>query len=361
MIAEQRSLIEDLAHSNQEYIRKFEILKLGIEGTAVEHEDGTSDIGAVEWEPSTKRRSLPGAPTRNLEKMNVATGRTPLQDKENTRGLGSRELATATMLPQAQAMMTRSLATSSNANTSNAFINTRVQTKFAMPPVQERGIPTTEAPTGFDQEVLFKQLEHYSMLIKNLLKEVDEAQYKITFKSRLRVKGGIAGLHESERQELEKMWGYTALQSAEQRLDSLVEGFVELPRMNSFAARDPVETFFPDHMRRKGAFPSMAASHGLERREQEEAALDEPRFYAKPVTGASAMEGHSNMPTSANEAAAKESRIIDASDDNSSERVAGAYTRDHSVPQSKYDSFPHKNYIKTSNSVPRASTENLKM
>ena len=221
VIAEQKSLIEDLAHSNQEYIRKFEMLRLGIEETQVKREDKTSDIGAVEWGPNTTGMSLP-------EKMKFATRGPPLHDKENTRGLGSGELATVTMSPgKAQGSVTRSLATSPNANTGNAFINTPVQTNFSMPPVQERVIPTTEAPTGFDQEVLFKQLEHYSMLIKNLLKEVDEAQYKITFKSRLRVKGSIAGLHESERQELEKIWGYTALQCAEQRLDSLA---LELPR-----------------------------------------------------------------------------------------------------------------------------------
>ena len=176
VIAEQKCLIEDLAQSNQEYILKFERLKLGIEEPARGPVDDASKGGVVEMEP---RKSMSGTLIRKLKKMKFAIAGTSLQDKESTRGL--------------------------------------------------------EAPMAFGQEALFKQLEHHSMLIKNLLKEVDEAQYKITFKSRLRMKGGIAGLHEEERRELEKMWGFTALQSAEQRLDSLMEGIGELPRVNTFA------------------------------------------------------------------------------------------------------------------------------
>lgn len=206
MIAEQRSLIDDLAHSNQEYIRKFERLKLGIERTAIEQVDDAPNIEAIEKEPSTTTRSLPGAPTHKFERKKVAVGGPPLQDKRYVRGLGPRELTTGTKsTPKAQNPVTRSLPTPLNANIDNMFIGTSVQTNSEMPPVQRRGIAATEAPLGFDQEVLFKQLQHYSMLIENLLKEVDEAQYKITFKSRLQVKGGIAGLHKSERQELERI------------------------------------------------------------------------------------------------------------------------------------------------------------
>ena len=220
MIAEQRSLIEDLAHSNGEYIRKFESLKLGIEGLADEDAEPTSKIGAVGTELGTKHKF-----------MDFASAETPLQNK--VKGLGFNKPTFATTLsPQPQSGMTRPLATPPNADINNVFINTSGQSHLALPSVQKRGIPTTEAPLGFDPEVLFKQVEQYSMLVKNLLKEVDEARYKITFQSRLRMKGGIAGLHEGERQELEKMWGCTALQKAELRHDSLEEGVKELPSIS---------------------------------------------------------------------------------------------------------------------------------
>lgn len=227
VIAEQRSLIEDLAESNQEYIRKFESLKLGFGGPAVDVDDA-SNIGIVTGEPSAVPKSLSEARARKLESTKFARDATPLQ-----------ELTTKDLFPpKTQRILPRSLATLPNADINNIFTNKKVQTGIPMPPIQERGLPTTEAPMGLEQEVLFKQLEHYSMLIKNLLKEVDETQYKITFKSRLRMKGGIADLHEGERRELEKMWGCTALQSAEQRLDSLVEGTKKLPRMNGIATSD---------------------------------------------------------------------------------------------------------------------------
>ena len=236
MIAEQRSLIEDLAYSNQEYIRKFERLNLGIEGLAVEHAEDFPKLGVLESQVSTEMEPLPPAPKRKFETMNFAIAETPLQDKENVWGLESNEPATATRsLPKVQSSMARSPAIPPNPAINNLFSNTSGQSDIVMPPVQEQGVPTSEAPLGFDQEILFKQLKHYSTLIQNLLKEVDEAQYKITFKSRLRMKGGIAGLHEGERRELEKMWGSTALQKAEQRLDSIVEGLGELPRLKSFS------------------------------------------------------------------------------------------------------------------------------
>ena len=367
VIAEQRSLIEDLAHSNREYIRKFEGLKLGVGGPAVEHVDDASSIGAFEGEPSTTTGSQPGASTRTFERMKLSIGGIPLQDRNIPWGLGSRGPTTATnSSPEAPSSVTRSLATPPNANIENVFINTNVQTKKAMPPVGERGIPTTEASMGLDQEVLFKQLEHYSMLIRNLLKEVDEAQYKVTYKSRLRVKGGIAGLHEAERQELEKIWGCTALQSAEERLDSLTEGLEELPRMNRFVARDPVKMFSPSKLRLKRTPLSMAANRGPDSGEQEEASFWLPQatpdgrlVYLNSITGTSTMENPSKMSISVNEAAAKRSRIIGMSENNRNpiDRLAGVYTRNDSVPESEYY-LSDKKYIKISDSVPRASRDN---
>ena len=227
VIAEQRSLIEDLAHSNQEYIRNFENLRLGIGGDAIEDAQTISKAGAVEAELSTKKEPVLPAPKRKIDSMNFTTLRTPLQDEENTRSLGFNKPTTLTSLsPNKRSGVTKLLATAPNAD---------IKSNIAMPPLQVQGQPTTEAPLGFDQEVLFKQLRYFSMLVQDLLKEVDEPQYKITFQSRLRMKGGIAGLHEGERRELEKMWGCAALQKAEQRLDSLVEEFGGLPTMRRSA------------------------------------------------------------------------------------------------------------------------------
>ena len=365
MIAEQRSLIEDLAHSNQEYIRKFEELKLGIESTAVEHVDDASRIGALGREPSATTRSLPGATTGKFERMKFAVGGPPLQDKEHGQGLGSRELTSTRSSQKAQTNVSNSLADPPNANINDMFINTNVQTNIEMPPVQERGIPTTEAPIGFEQEALFKQLEHYSMLIKNLLKEVDEAQYKITFKSRLRVKGGIAGLHESERQELERIWGGTALQSAEQRLESLVEGLGELPMVNRHAARDIGQGSFGYLRRKKPSLPMMA-NLGLDNREQEKAAGLTPQlipdarlFHPNSATGSSTVEAPSLTPFSVNEDVAKESNIVDVSEDMKPlrEMVTRGLGRDDSEAESKYH-ISDTRYIKPSDAVPRAWTDN---
>lgn len=231
VIAEQRSIIEDLAYSNQEYIRKFERLNLGIEGLAVEHAENVSKFGVLESEMSTRMKPLPPAPKRHFETMNSAIPGTPLQPKENVWDLGSNEPATATRsLPKVKGNMARSPAVPSNSDINNLFSKPNGRSDTVMPPLQEKGIPATEVTLGFDHEVLFKQLKHYSTLVQNLLNEVDGAQYNFTFKSRLRMKSGIAGLHEGERRELEKMWGPTALQKAEQRLDSIVEELGELPR-----------------------------------------------------------------------------------------------------------------------------------
>ena len=230
MIAEQRSLIEDLAHSDQNYIHIFETLRFGIEGDAIEDAENISKAGAVETELGTKTEPVPPAPICRFDHTNFATLRE--QDDKNTRGLGSHEPTTATTLsPNARSGVTKLPATPPNADINNLFVNTSGQSNIAMPPLKVQGEPTTEAPLGFDQEVLFKQLRYSSMLVQDLLNKVDEPQYKITFQSRLRIKGGIIGLHEGQRRELEKMWGCTALQKADQRLDSLLEGFGDFPTM----------------------------------------------------------------------------------------------------------------------------------
>ena len=224
VIAEQRSLIEDLAHSNQENIRDFENLKLGIGGDAVENAENISIAGAVETESSTKTEPVPPALKPKLVPMSPPP-RTPLQDGENTRGLEFNKSITATNLysPNARSRVTKLSATPPYADTNNLVINTSGPSNITLPPLQVPGNLTTEAPLEFDQDVLFKQLRYFSMLVQDLLKEVDGPQYKITFQSRLRMKGGIVGLHAGERRELEKVWGCTALQKAEQRLEFFEE------------------------------------------------------------------------------------------------------------------------------------------
>ena len=301
VIAEQRSLINVLAHSNQEYIRKFEDSRLRIGGPPTGRvDDDASHNRAVERESNTAAKSPPG------EKMTFASDHTLLQEEENPRSPASKEFATTPRLrPKAEGHVRGSPATPLSTDMNTAFINTSVQTNIAMPPVQDRGIPTMNAPTELGQETLLKQLEHYSMLINNLLKEVDETQYKISFKSRLRMKGGIAGLHESERRELEKTWGGTALQSAEQRLDSLVEGLGELPRMNQFAVRDRINRFSNRNIRREGQSPSVAIGGSI--------------VHFNEVTG---LEDRPETPLLVQRPAAKETTIIGAPKINTSHYVS---------------------------------------
>ena len=340
VIAEHRSLIEDLADSNQEYIRKFEKLKLGVEGPAVGHVDDAPIIGPGRREPNLTSTSPSEAPGHASKRMRITVGEVPLvppQDEEIVPHFGPGKLTTvAQSSPRVQSSATGSLTTPPNADINNVFISTGAQTSIEMPPIQERGIPRTEAPMGFHQEVLFKQLEHYSMLIKNLLKEVDEAQYKITFKSRLRMKGGIASLHEDERQELEKFWGGTALQSAEQRLDSLTEGYGELPRMHRVAARDPVEVFHPDDLRLGTGYPQMAAKYGPDSREQQEAAVWSPQSLSSKALSTSTIKDVSKTPIVINEAAAEKSSVADVSENDRGpfDRMTEAYTRHGSEQES---------------------------
>ncbi|KAL9137104.1 MAG: hypothetical protein Q9175_001673, partial [Cornicularia normoerica] len=178
-----------------------------------------------------------------------------------------------------------------------------------------------------------------SMRINNLLKEVDEAQYKITLKSRLRVKGGIAGPHECEIQEL------------------------ELPRMNRFAARDHVKMFSLGDMRHEKTSPSMVATHGPDSREQEAAAVWSPQatpdarlFYTRTST----MVDPIKMPNSVNEAAAKQSRTINLSELDPSDKMARAYTMNDSIPESG-DGLLDKKCIRTSDDVSKAVTDNARI
>ena len=301
VIAEQRSLIEVLSHSNQEYIRKFETLKIGIEETG-------------------------GAHKENEPKENFPTTRSSPRTLRNTARSGQMSgLANPTkLLSNAKG----------NTNIDNLIINTNVR-NISPPPFQkERDMLGLETTTVLDQKVLMKQLEHYSMLIVNLLKEVDEAQYDIALKSRLRVKGGIAGLRDMEMQELEGILGRAAVQRAEQSFVSRGEVLGELPRMNRFVARDPVKTLSPSGVRHA---EGEIRHHSRAKRET---AVTSPQSTHFDV---SATEDHFKGPVSVDdaavstdEAAVKESSYLDLSDTDSFDGMPGMYLRDDPTSASRY-------------------------
>ena len=282
IIAEQRSLIEDLWHSNQDYIRKFETLKIGIGETGGAHkEDEPKEIL-----PTTKSSPRALRTTAGPGQMSGLTNST----KFLSNAMG-------------------------DTNIDNLIVNTNVRNTSPPPVRYERGISALETKTiGLDQNVLLNQLKHYSTLIVNLLKEVDEAQYDITLKSRAQVKGGIAGLRDMEMQELEGIWGRAAVQRAEQSFDSLREELGDLPRMNTFVARDPVKTLSHSDVRH---VEGEIRHHSRAKRET---AVTSPQFKPdSPVAefDASATEDHFNGPVSMDEAAVKDSSFLDLSDTDS--------------------------------------------
>ena len=226
-------------------------------------------------------------------------------------------------------------------NNDNLVVNTNVRNISPPPVLEERGISTLETKTaGLDQKMLLKQLKHYSALIVNLLKEVDEAQYDITLKSRAQVKSGIAGLRDMEIQELEEIWGRAAVQRAEQSFDSLGEVLGELPRMNRFVASDPFKTLSRSGVRHvEGKFRRYS-------RAKREAVITSPQFRPdSPVAefDASATEDHFKGPVSMNDAvvsvdgaAMKEGSFLDLSDTDSNDRMPDMYLRDDRLPASRY-------------------------
>lgn len=92
--------------------------------------DDASYIGAIEREPSSynkvnARSTYPQRIKSDLAGMKSASGWTPLQDKENARGLESGELTAAVRSSsKVLSSVTRSLATPPKANIDNVSINT---------------------------------------------------------------------------------------------------------------------------------------------------------------------------------------------------------------------------------------------
>ncbi len=159
MVADQRSLIEDLARSNQEYIRRYEGLKLAIEAKApnIEH-----DVQAGSQEDSLENN---GIQTVDFNTMNIIAG--VQGDPIN---------------PDPEAMLS-----------------------------------STEV-YDVAEGLLLTHLEHYLDLLNNLLEETDEDKYAITTDSHTAMKAGIGQIYEREMRDLVLVHDLKAIRSAEEQL-----------------------------------------------------------------------------------------------------------------------------------------------
>ena len=171
MIEDQRSLIEDLARSNQDYIRKFESLKLGIEDNqstqeAYSQKGGTSREMGWHLQEQPYVNSQRGAPRKRSD-------------------------------PQE--------AHAPHMDTGDMFLSTSIQN---MPVKQE---PNDTKPQREIQDnepaedELFSHLKHYMSLVNNLLNEVDELKYDIRVDSRDRVKVEILRTYKHE-MKISQQW-----------------------------------------------------------------------------------------------------------------------------------------------------------
>ncbi len=159
MVADQRSLIEDLARSNQEYIRRYEGLKLAIEAKApnIEH-----DAQAGSQEDSLEYN---GIQTVDFNTMNIIAG------------------------------------------VQGDPIN----------PDPEAILSSTEV-YDVAEGLLLTHLEHYLDLLNNLLEETDEDKYAINTDSRTAMKAGIGQIYEREMRDLVHVHDLKPIRSAEEQL-----------------------------------------------------------------------------------------------------------------------------------------------
>lgn len=187
MIEDQRSLIEDLARSNQDYIHKFEQLKLGIQDTPRLQEDVQKDRTGCGIE---------------------------LQREKDTQNHG---------YSKSKSMNSRRTATA-NVNINNMYINSNVQSRST-----PRGFEKTEqSPNtqelGSEEDTLFSHLKHYLSLVNNLLDEVDEIKYEIRIDSRDRVRTDICQAYQREMKQLDTSHTNTKFVLTDQHLAPLVAG-----------------------------------------------------------------------------------------------------------------------------------------
>ena len=164
MIEYQKSLIEDLARSNQDYIRKFESLKLGIRSTAKVPEEAIQSHGTGNGIKSRRAEDIYGC-----------------EHKEN-RDLKGIETA--------------------NVNAKDLHINANFLGVSA-PPVFERAEQAEHGQTVEPRnDTLMSHLKHYLSLVNNLLDEVDKAKYEIRSNSRDGIRRSISQAYQREMRPL---------------------------------------------------------------------------------------------------------------------------------------------------------------
>ncbi len=190
MIEDQRSLIEDLAKSNQDYIRKFEQMKLGIQ-------------------------NIPETLPKDVQSDRTGGG-IELEREQNTQNHGHSKSKSKSMSPER--------ATTESANINNMYINANVQ-GLPIP----RGFEKTKQSrkkqkVGSEEDTLFSHLKHYLSLVNSLLDEVDEIKYEIRVDSRDRVRTDICQAYQREMKHLDTSHKSTRVVLAEQQLAPLVAG-----------------------------------------------------------------------------------------------------------------------------------------
>ncbi len=185
MIGDQRSLIEDLARSNQDYIRKFEQLRLRIQDTPrPQEEDVQSDRtgGGIE-----------------------------LHREQDTQNRGHRKGMSPDM-------------GTANVNIKEMYFNANVQ-GMSIPRDLEKPEQSRETQeAGAEEVTLFSHLKHYLSLVNNLLKEVDKIKYEIRIDSRDRVRTDICQAYQREMKQLDTSHKNSKSVLAEQELAPLVAG-----------------------------------------------------------------------------------------------------------------------------------------
>ena len=157
-IADQKSLIEDLAQSNQDYVKKFENLKVGIEEPFPN--------------PTTNERTMIEAANSNALPV------TNLFNISSQSGEFSGAAKSVETTPEADVL-------SSNDN----------------------GLIT---------------LQHYFDMLTTMLKEVDEFKYQITFPSRSRVRHAIHDTFDQEMHILTPQFGVDPPKRLKERFACLV-------------------------------------------------------------------------------------------------------------------------------------------
>ncbi|KAK4690762.1 hypothetical protein P7C71_g6103, partial [Lecanoromycetidae sp. Uapishka_2] len=163
VIADQKSLIEDLARSNQQYIQKYEKLRLAI----------------VTESPEPEQYAQAGSQNRDL-------------------GSTLSQHLSFNAVDMTNSVQNISLSREAEVQTSSA-----------------------EAPDA-KGDALLTHLEHYLRLLNNLLNEVDKLEYEIADESRFAMKDALCRSYNREMRDLAPQYDIRTLNSVEERLAPLV-------------------------------------------------------------------------------------------------------------------------------------------